>query len=77
MRTQKTAEIIRYERACELISCDALREIYMGDWKGKTREEVQQKQPAAYSAFGKPLTCIVLRTEVSHIMICKEELCRS
>lgn len=50
-RTRRTAEILRHQRSCEIICQDELREIHMGDWEGQTRWEIEQKYPAAYTAF--------------------------
>jgi len=50
-RAEKTAEILHEQRDCELICHDDLREIYMGDWEGRTRQEVQLQSPDAYVAF--------------------------
>jgi broad specificity phosphatase PhoE len=53
LRVLRTAEIIRHQRGCELICRDELREIYTGDWEGQLWKEIEQKYPAAYSAFWK------------------------
>jgi probable phosphoglycerate mutase len=50
-RAKKIAEILHEQRECELLCHDDLREIYMGDWEGRLRKEVQLQLPDAYAAF--------------------------
>ncbi|GCE50941.1 putative phosphoglycerate mutase [Thermosporothrix hazakensis] len=50
-RTRTTAELIGAHHSCDIIPHDALRELYMGDWEGKTREELQQREPEIFAAF--------------------------
>jgi probable phosphoglycerate mutase len=50
-RAIKTAEIIRAERPLHIITYDALREIDMGDWEGKTIDEIQQMDTQSLDTF--------------------------
>ena len=51
LRARRTAEILLHQRSCDVIGSDDLREIYMGDWEGRTGQEVQQQDPAAFRTF--------------------------
>ncbi len=50
-RAVKTAEIIRAQRPLEIITYDAFREIDMGDWEGKTIDEIQQMDAQGLDTF--------------------------
>lgn len=50
-RASKTAEILRDQRACEVIRHDDLREIFMGDWEGQAQQDIQQRDSTSYTAF--------------------------
>lgn len=50
-RTVKTAEILRHQRATEIVGHDDLREIDMGVWEGQTHQEVEQQFAASHTAF--------------------------
>ena len=50
-RAINTAEIIRARRALEIVTYDAFREIDMGDWEGKTIEEIQQMDGQGLDTF--------------------------
>ncbi len=51
LRAIKTAEIIRDRRPLEIITYDAFREIDMGDWEGKTIDEIQQTDAQGLDIF--------------------------
>ncbi|QPA32816.1 histidine phosphatase family protein [Thermaerobacillus caldiproteolyticus] len=50
-RTVKTAQLIRGERLIPIYQDEHLREIYLGDWEGKTHEEIMQFDPIAFDHF--------------------------
>lgn len=50
-RAITTAEIIRGPRPLEIITYDALREIHMGDWEGRTRSEILETDAQGLAAF--------------------------
>jgi probable phosphoglycerate mutase len=50
-RAIKTAEIIRAKRPLEILTYDAFREIDMGDWEGKTIDEIQQIDAQSLDIF--------------------------
>ena len=50
-RAVDTMAIIVAERAVELVVCEPLREISLGPWEGKTRDEVAVTHPDQYRAF--------------------------
>lgn len=50
-RAIKTAEIIRAQRPLEIITYDAFCEIDMGDWEGKTIDEIQQMDTQSLDTF--------------------------
>lgn len=52
-RAIKTAEIIRGQRPLEIMTSDAFREIDMGDWEGKTIDEIQQTDAQGLDVFWK------------------------
>lgn len=50
-RTIHTAELIRGNRDISIIPDDNLREIYLGDWEGKTIDEVERLDMQGRKAF--------------------------
>lgn len=50
-RAVKTAQLIRGERLIPIYEDEHLREIYLGDWEGKTNEEIMQFDPIAFGQF--------------------------
>jgi len=50
-RAFKTAEVIVGKRKLEIVVDDNLREIYLGDWEGKTTYEVEQLYENEYYNF--------------------------
>jgi probable phosphoglycerate mutase len=50
-RARVTAEIILQDRKLEAAVKDQLREINLGPWEGKTRQETALSHPDAYKAF--------------------------
>ncbi|WP_242661377.1 histidine phosphatase family protein [Alkaliphilus metalliredigens] len=52
-RAFKTAELIKGERKLKIIKDDNIREIGLGNWEGKTTEEIEQMDPKAYQHFWK------------------------
>ncbi|MCS7461657.1 histidine phosphatase family protein [Paenibacillus doosanensis] len=50
-RTVATAEVIRGSRQTAIIAQDALREIRLGEWEGKTGSYIREKDPEAYRMF--------------------------
>jgi len=50
-RAMTTAEIIRGQRPLKIITDDALREIHMGDWEGRTRSEILQTDAQGMASF--------------------------
>jgi len=50
-RAFKTAEVILGERKLKIIADEKLREIYLGDWEGKTTYEIEQLYPNDYYNF--------------------------
>ncbi len=50
-RAIMTAEIIRDQRPVKIVTYDALREINMGDWEGRTTSEIQQMDAQSLDLF--------------------------
>jgi len=50
-RAFKTAEVILGERKLKITVDENLREIYLGDWEGKTTYEIEQLYPNEYYNF--------------------------
>ena len=50
-RAITTAQIIRAQRPLEIITYEAFREIDMGDWEGKTIDEIQQADAHGLDTF--------------------------
>jgi broad specificity phosphatase PhoE len=50
-RTVETAELIRGERLIPMYHNENLREINLGDWEGKTHDEITKFDPIAYEHF--------------------------
>jgi probable phosphoglycerate mutase len=50
-RARDTVEIILEDREIEVTLRDNLREIQLGPWEGKTRQETAQSYPGEYTAF--------------------------
>jgi broad specificity phosphatase PhoE len=50
-RTVETAELIRGERLIPMYHHENLREINLGDWEGKTHDEITEFDPIAYEHF--------------------------
>jgi len=50
-RAFKTAEVILGERKLKITADENLREIYLGDWEGKTTYEIEQLYPNEYYNF--------------------------
>jgi broad specificity phosphatase PhoE len=50
-RTFETAQLIRGERLIPIYTEEQLREIYLGDWEGKTHEEIKEMDPIAFDHF--------------------------
>lgn len=50
-RTQETTDLIRGDREIPVIYDDNLKEIHMGDWEGKVREDIIEKYPNEFYAF--------------------------
>lgn len=50
-RTMATTNLIRGDRDIPIIYDENLREIYMGDWEGKTHSTIKEKYPEDYEAF--------------------------
>lgn len=54
-RARDTLDIILKDRKLEVIISNNLREINLGPWEGKTREEIAQSHPDEYKMFwGEP-----------------------
>ena len=52
-RAFKTAEIIVGERNIKIVSDDNLKEIFLGDWEGKTTMDIEQLYPRDYHNYFK------------------------
>jgi probable phosphoglycerate mutase len=50
-RTLRTAELIRATRQVEITGTDALREINLGIWEGRSQEEVKVSHPEQFDYF--------------------------
>ncbi|ADI27061.1 histidine phosphatase family protein [Geobacillus sp. C56-T3] len=50
-RALETAEIVRGGRLIPIYQDERLREIYLGDWEGKTHDEIRQMDPIAFDHF--------------------------
>jgi len=50
-RAQETSQIILHGRYTEVITADNLKEIRLGPWEGKTREETRISHPEQYKYF--------------------------
>ncbi|WP_336046721.1 histidine phosphatase family protein [Solibacillus ferritrahens] len=52
-RTIETAKLIIGERNLPISTNENLREMYLGEWEGKTHEEIKVSYPEQYKNFGK------------------------
>ncbi|ALF11160.1 histidine phosphatase family protein [Parageobacillus thermoglucosidasius] len=50
-RALETAQLIRGERLIPVYAEEQLREIHLGDWEGKTHEEIKEMDPIAFDHF--------------------------
>lgn len=50
-RTRQTAELINGDRDIPIILDENLKEINMGDWEGRTHDEIKGHYPEEYHAF--------------------------
>lgn len=50
-RTIHTAQLIRGDREIDIITDENLREIGLGQWEGKTSEEIKALDPEGHNAF--------------------------
>lgn len=50
-RADQTAKLIRGQRPLEIQSVEALREIFLGEWEGKTQVEIESFAAENYNAF--------------------------
>lgn len=50
-RAVKTAEIVRGSKEMEIVKCDRLMEISLGDWEGKKFEDIKKLYPERLSNF--------------------------
>lgn len=50
-RAIKTAELLLGERALPIMTTDALREIGMGDWEGRSQDEIKAAYPEPFERF--------------------------
>ncbi len=50
-RAIQTAHILRGSRSLDIRTCDALREIDVGDWKGQTHDEIKKRYPVESAHF--------------------------
>lgn len=50
-RALQTARIVLREREQQMIVHDDLREIYLGNWEGKTFSQLEEKYPVQFPAF--------------------------
>jgi broad specificity phosphatase PhoE len=50
-RALETAQLIRGERLIPIYTEEQLREIHLGDWEGKTHEEIKEMDPIAFDHF--------------------------
>lgn len=54
-RSRRTAELLAAGSASPIVIRPALREIRMGDWEGKTRNEIAEFQPCEYESRGRDI----------------------
>lgn len=50
-RTVHTAELIRKNREIPIIREENLREIHLGEWEGKTEDEIKKLYPSDFQAY--------------------------
>jgi|UPI0004013EF7 alpha-ribazole phosphatase len=50
-RAFETAELVRGERPIPIYQDEQLREMHLGDWEGKTHDEIQQMDPVLFDHF--------------------------
>ncbi|PHS36128.1 MAG: histidine phosphatase family protein [Alkaliphilus sp.] len=50
-RAVKTAEIVRGDKDTEIVKCEKLMEISMGDWEGKKFDDIKKLYPERLSNF--------------------------
>ncbi|KYD31232.1 histidine phosphatase family protein [Geobacillus sp. FSL W8-0032] len=50
-RALETAELVRGARLIPIYQDEQLCEIHLGDWEGKTHDEIQQMDPVAFDHF--------------------------
>lgn len=50
-RAAKTAEIVRGDKDTEIVKCEKLMEISMGNWEGKKFEDIKKLDPDGLSNF--------------------------
>ncbi|REK71191.1 histidine phosphatase family protein [Paenibacillus paeoniae] len=50
-RTLKTADILRYDRAIDIVPEDDLREISMGSWEGQRNSDIESHSPDKHYDF--------------------------
>ncbi|MFC0295915.1 histidine phosphatase family protein [Geobacillus jurassicus] len=50
-RALETAELVRGDRLIPIYQDERLREIQLGDWEGKTHDEIRQMDPVAFDYF--------------------------
>jgi len=54
-RTRSTAQIISYDKRAHIIEMPGLREIHLGSWDGRTRQEIEQLFPGAWEKRGRDI----------------------
>ncbi|QIZ67554.1 histidine phosphatase family protein [Geobacillus subterraneus] len=50
-RALETAELVRGRRPIPIYQDERLREIHLGDWEGKTHDEIREMDPLAFDYF--------------------------
>lgn len=50
-RAFETAQLIRGKRLVPIYADEQLREMHLGDWEGKTHEEIKEMDPIAFEHF--------------------------
>jgi broad specificity phosphatase PhoE len=51
LRSRQTAEIMAAPHRLEVRQCDAILEVDVGDWEGRSWDDIQQSDPEAYRRF--------------------------
>lgn len=68
-RALETAELVRGGRLIPIYQDERLREIQLGDWEGKTHDEIRQMDPTGFDHFGTRPIC-TLQGEASGFATC-------